>query len=90
MYIRVHVSFESRSDRIIPVENAAHVYQVFLREESDHNKANKEIQQMLADYYHVMLGKIQLVTGHQSALKVYDLEEERSRGSSWKRGRFGR
>jgi len=90
MYIRTHVSFKSRSDRIIPVENAAHVYQVYLKEEGDHNKANKQIRQMLADYYHVMLGRIKLVTGHNSSLKIYDLEEERSRNSFWKGKRFGR
>ncbi len=73
MYIRVHAVPKARKEKV--VEQKSGTYTIWVKEPAERNLANKRIREILSETRGVELGKIKLLTGHQSSTKMYSVEE---------------
>jgi len=72
MYIRVSVIPNAKKERIKTISDTRFEMQV--KEPAERNLANKRVRTLLAETLGVSVGKVQLVTGHRSPVKMFAVD----------------
>lgn len=74
MYVKVRVTTGARKEKITKTDTCT--FEMILKEPAERNLANKRIRTILATHYAVTESAIQLITGHHSPRKVFDVHTE--------------
>jgi len=69
----VHAVARARKEKV--VKEKERTYTIWVKEPAERNMANKRIREILSETLLVELGKITLLTGHQSSTKMYSVED---------------
>jgi len=73
--MRITVKVKPNSERqSIKVEND--IYTINLNSPPIEGKANKELIEVLSDYFNVPKSKIEIVSGHKGRVKIIDINLE--------------
>lgn len=72
MFVRVHVVPDAKKEKVTKESDT--VFQIMVKEPAERNLANGRVRQLLAEAFGVAVGKVQIVTGHRSPTKMFDVE----------------
>lgn len=72
MYIRVIVTPDSKKE--IFEDKGHNTYEIKVREPAERNLANKQVIKLIADHFAVSAGKVRIVTGHHSRVKIISID----------------
>ena len=74
MYIRVNAVAGAKKESVKEIgENRL---EIFVREPSERNMANKRITELVALHCHVLPNMVRLINGHHSPHKMFSVREE--------------
>lgn len=73
MYIRVEVTAGARKESF--VQDKELYFSAKVKELAQRNMANKRVRELVAAYFKLPLGKVKMVSGHQSVRKLFVVEE---------------
>ena len=71
MYIKVKVSPDSKKEIFEQV--SAEQFKVFVKEPAKMNMANRRVVKLVARHFHVLSGKVRIISGHRSRNKILDV-----------------
>jgi uncharacterized protein YggU (UPF0235/DUF167 family) len=71
MLLRVQVKPDAKKESI--KESSEGVFEITVKVEAERNQANIQVRELLAQWYNVPVGKIQIKTGHKSPRKTVEL-----------------
>ena len=72
MYVRVAVIPGAKKEKVTRESDTRFEMQV--KEPAERNLANRRVKTLLAEHLNVQEGKIRLVTGHRSPVKMFDVD----------------
>ena len=72
MLIKVKVFPDSKEEKII--KKGKDSFEVFTREKAKEGRANKRVKEILAEYFHLPLGKIILKKGAKKRNKIFEIK----------------
>ncbi|MBX2866942.1 DUF167 domain-containing protein [Candidatus Kaiserbacteria bacterium] len=72
MYIRVTVIPSAKKEKVTKLSDTRFEMQV--KEPAERNLANRRVRTLLADTLGMPEGKVQMVTGHRSPIKMFDID----------------
>jgi len=73
MYVKVHAIADARKESVTKKSDV--VFNISVKEPAKNNRANKRIQELLADIFHIPVAQVRILTGHHSPSKVYTIED---------------
>lgn len=71
MYIKVRATPDAKKEKV--EKETETVYRIQVREPAKRNLANNRIRELLASEFGLVKGKVQIVSGHRSPSKVFDV-----------------
>ena len=74
MYIKVKVFPGSKKQLF--VETADLRFEARIKEPAERNLANGAVRELVAGHYGVPIGKVRLISGHQSPSKIFSVEND--------------
>jgi uncharacterized protein YggU (UPF0235/DUF167 family) len=72
MYVRVAVTPSAKKEKVTKISDTRFEMQV--KEPAERNLANRRVRMLLAETLGVPEGKVQMVTGHRSSVKMFDID----------------
>lgn len=72
MYIRVTVTPDAKKE--IFEDKGQGLYEVKVKEPAERNLANKRVVELVARHFSVLPGKVRIVTGHHSHVKMLNVD----------------
>lgn len=73
MYIKVKAEPGAKKESVESISKDT--LRIAVKEKAERNMANQRIKKLLAEFFHLPLGKIRLVSGHRSPSKIFDILE---------------
>ncbi len=73
MFLIVHAKPKAKRERVVKLDDA--VFEVAVREAPRDGKANKRIQELLAAYLQVPVGRLRLIKGATTRRKIFELQD---------------
>ena len=71
MYVRVQVKPSSKKESVIRTDDKT--FSIAVKEPAERNLANNRVRSILANEFSVSIAKIQLISGHRSPRKIFDI-----------------
>ena len=71
MYIKVKVTAGVKKEVVEKIKNDE--YRVWVREKAERNMANNRVRELIAREYSIPIGKVKIISGHQSPSKILSL-----------------
>lgn len=71
MHIETKVTSGAKKEMIKKISSTS--FKISVKEKAQRNAANKRVRELLADYFSVSLGSVQILSGHHSSKKVLDI-----------------
>ena len=72
MYVRVAVIPKAKKEKVTKLSDTRFEMQV--KEPAERNLANRRVRTLLAEAFNLPEGKVQMVTGHRSQTKMFDVD----------------
>lgn len=73
MYVRVRVTPDAKRESFIQVDEKT--FSAAVKEPAEQNLANTRVKELVAAHFRMAVGKIQMIAGHRSRQKVFDIGE---------------
>jgi uncharacterized protein (TIGR00251 family) len=73
MYVHVRVTPAAKRESFIQTDTK--YFSVAVKEPALQNLANTRVREIIAEHFHVPLGKVQIITGHRSPQKTLDIQD---------------
>ena len=74
MHIKVRVIPKAKKEKVEKESDT--LYRIMVKEPAEQNLANRRTQELLADELGLQKGKLRLVSGHHSPVKVFSINSE--------------
>lgn len=71
MYIKIRVLAGAKKEEI--KKKSENFYQISVKEKAERNLANRRICEIIASLYEVPVGRVRIVSGHQSPSKILSI-----------------
>ncbi len=73
MYIKVRAYPKAKKERFI--QKTETEFEAHVKEPAERNLANGRIVELVREHYGVSTGKVRIITGHRSPVKMLSVEE---------------
>lgn len=74
MYVKVHVTPKAKKEKVLKESDT--VYRIMVKEPAEQNLANRRTRELLANELGIQKGKLRLISGHRSPVKVFSINSE--------------
>lgn len=71
MYIKVKVTAGVKKEIVEKIKDDE--YRVWVKEKAERNMANNRVRELIAREYSIPIGKVKIISGHQSPSKILSL-----------------
>lgn len=71
MYLKIKVVAGSKKETVEKIKDDE--YRVSVREPAERNLANNRVRELIAREYSIPIGKVKIISGHQSPSKILSL-----------------
>ena len=74
MYIKVRVLANAKEETFF--QKKTDYFDIKVKEKAERNLANKRVLELVAEHYHIPVGKVRIINGHQSPSKLLSIDTE--------------
>lgn len=74
MYVKVRVVADAKKERVVRTDDTH--FEITVREPASMNRANGRVRELVAEAFVLPVGKVRIISGHQSPSKILSVDTE--------------